>query len=102
MIGGASHLGLSQNVGRIKLAAQGERITFTAGKRQWRARAVGPQIPLRLRASSTQQLNGEWVRVPFEIKGRARLAFSGRRLAVVLESFEMVVHPPFKVHPPLK
>jgi hypothetical protein len=64
----------------------GERITFIAGKKQWRARTVGPRIPLRLRASSTQQLNGEWVRVPFEIKGRARLAFSGRQSGGIIRS----------------
>jgi hypothetical protein len=96
MIGGRRIWGFPKTLADIRWQRTGERITFRAGKKQWRARTVGPRIPLRLRASSTQQLNGEWVRVPFEMKGRARLAFSGRQLAVLLEAFEMVVHPPLK------
>lgn len=96
MLGGRRIWGFPKTLAALNWQRKGEQITFIASKRQWRARAVGPQIPLRLCASSTQQLNGEWVRVPFEIKGRARLAFNGRRMAVVLEAFDMVVHPPLK------
>jgi hypothetical protein len=98
MIGGRRIWGFPKTLADLRCQRQGERITFRAGQKQWRARAVGPQIPLRLRTSSTQQLDGDWVRVPFEIKGRVRLAFSGRRLAILLEAFEMVVHPPLKWH----
>jgi hypothetical protein len=102
MIGGRRIWGFPKTLADLRWQRDGERVIFTTGKNQWRARAGGPRISLRLRASSTQQLNGEWVRVPFEITGRVRLAFSGRRLAVLLETFEMVVHPPLRVHPPLK
>jgi hypothetical protein len=96
MIGGRRIWGFPKSLAHLHWQRQGNRITFRTGKKQWRARAVGPRIPLRLRASSTQKLNGEWVRVPFEITGHVRLAWYGRRLAVLLEAFEMVVHPPLK------
>ncbi len=96
MIGGRRIWGFPKTLAELNWQRNGERITFTAGKRQWRARAVGPQIPLRLRASSTQQLNGEWVRVPLELKGCARLAFCGRRCVILLELFNMVVQAPLK------
>ncbi|HEX8235511.1 MAG TPA: acetoacetate decarboxylase family protein [Abditibacteriaceae bacterium] len=94
MIGGRRIWGFPKTLANLQWRRNGERIVFTAGTKQWHAQAVGPRIPLRLRASSTQQLNGEWVRVPLQITAQARLAWCGRRFAILLESFDMVVHPP--------
>jgi hypothetical protein len=96
MIGGRRIWGFPKTLAELQWRRNGQRITFTAGKKQWRARAVGPRVSLRLRASSTQQLNGEWVRVPLDITGHLQLAFCGRRLAIWMESFDLVVHPPLE------
>ena len=97
MIGGRRIWGFPKKLAELRCRCDGERMVFTAGKKQWRARAIGPTFPLRLRASRTQQLQGKWVRVPFQITGRVRLAFCGRRLAVLMESFVMVVYPPLEL-----
>jgi hypothetical protein len=96
MIGGRRNWGFPKTLAPLNWQQHGKRITFKAGGKQYRARVFGPSFPLRLRTASTQKLHGESVRVPVEITGRVRLAWCGRHIAVLMESFTMVVQPPLK------
>jgi hypothetical protein len=94
MMGGRRNWGFPKTLAPLNWQQHGRHILFTAGTKQYRARAFGPSFSLRLDAVSTQMLHGESMRVPVEITGRVRLAWCGRRLAVLLEDFAMMVHPP--------
>ena len=69
------------------------RMEFRRGAKVWRACAFGPRFPVALRAFTAQNLNGQNVRVPFATRGRARLAWCGRRLGAIVE-FELTVDAP--------
>ena len=75
------------------------RVIFKAGHQVWRVRPWGPSCPVSLPFWTVQTLDGHPVRVPCHVQGRARLAFQGRRWALIVENFEMVVAPPVAFNP---
>ena len=68
-------------------------VTFRHGHKTWRVRPVGPTLPLKLRAWTVQNLNGERVKVPCAVEGRVRLARCGRLWGAIM-TFEMDIEPP--------
>jgi len=94
MIGGRTGWGFPKQLRELDWEHQARRVAFQIDSRKWRVRASGPSFPVRAHLWTVQILNGRRVRVPIKIAGRARLAFQGRRFALLMESFEMTVAPP--------
>jgi hypothetical protein len=94
MRGGRINWGYPKTLARLRWQRHNGRVVFTTQQGRLRARACGPAFPVRLRAWSAQTLHGHPVRVPFRLQGRARLAFVGRRIALLVEPFFMRVEPP--------
>lgn len=92
--GGRINWGYPKTLARLRWQRCGERVVFTAEQKRLCARACGPSFPIRLRAWSAQTMSGRWVRVPFRLRGRARIAFAGPRVALLVEPFELCVLPP--------
>jgi hypothetical protein len=97
MIGGRRGWGYPKQLGRLQWQRQDQRVLFRAGRRQWLVSPWGIAFPVRLRAWTAQLLNGTSVRAPVRVAGRARLAWNGRRVALLMESLEMTVFPPQRV-----
>lgn len=91
--GGRQNWGFPKELADLHWQQDGNRITFRAGADKWRFRACGPSMPIRLSGWTVQELEGSSVKVPVKIRGRLRLAFNGRRWAVLLSGFEMLVLP---------
>ena len=98
VIGGRKGWGFPKQLGWLRWQRQGRRVAFRAGSREWRVRACGPALPVRARLWSVQVLEGQPVKVPLSISGRMQLAFQGRRIALLIESFEMTVLPPLAIN----
>lgn len=94
--GGRHIWGFPKETTPLKWTQREHRVTFQGNRCIWRARAVGPRLPLKLRAWTVQNLRGERVRVPFEVRGRARLAWCGRVPCVLLEEMILRVDAPVK------
>jgi len=94
MIGGRAGWGFPKQLARLHCERWGRRLSFRCGNRTKRVRSCGPVFPLRANLWTVQLLEGQRVRVPVSIEGRARLGFQGRRVALILEQFEMTVLPP--------
>ena len=71
-----------------------DRVTFRHNRQTWRVRPLGPSLPLKLRAWTVQNLDGQRVKVPCHIAGRMRLARCGRLWGVLLTEFALDVEPP--------
>jgi hypothetical protein len=93
-VGGRAGWGYPKSLAAIEWHQHSNRVLVRFEGRVWRARVFGPLFPVRLSASTAQTLNGEDVRAPFHIAGRARLAWNGRRLALFVEEFQLLVSPP--------
>ena len=70
------------------------RIVFQKERETFRWRAFKFSFPVRAKIWTSQILNGQNVRVPGAIEGRARIAFRGKQIALLLENFQMQVFPP--------
>lgn len=92
--GGRAIWGFPKTLESLGWKSIGNRILFRRESQTFRVRALGPSFPLALPFWSAQQKENEWVRVPGKIKGRARLAFRGPQLALVLSAFEMTIEAP--------
>ena len=86
--------GFPKELGNLNWQRNGRRIMFQKEREIFRFRAFGFSFPLRAEAWTNQILNGKNVRVPCAIEGRAKLAFRGKQIAVLLEDFELQVFPP--------
>ena len=86
--------GFPKELGVLSWRQNGARIEFEKQGEIFRFRALKFSFPVRAKAWTNQSLNGQNVRVPVSIQGRARLAFRGKQCALFLESFEMQVFPP--------
>ena len=73
---------------------KGARIEFQKESEKFRFRALRFSFPVKAKTWTNQILDGENVRVPVSIQGRARIAFRGKQIALFLESFEMQVFAP--------
>jgi hypothetical protein len=94
MLGGRHGWGYPKRLGMLRWQRKGQRVLFRADARQWLVRPWGPVFPVRLRAWTAQILDGRPVRAPVRVAGRARLAWSGRCMALLVESLEMSVLRP--------
>ena len=90
--------GFPKELGNLSWRQNEWRIVFQKGREVFRFRVFGFSFPLRAKAWTNQVLNGQNVRVPCAIEGRARIAFRGQQLALVLEDFQMQVFPPTTGH----
>jgi len=98
MIGGRANWGFPKQLRSLEWERNGAMVAFRSPRRRWRVRPCGPSFPIRLHLWTVQVLDGQRVRVPVNISGRVRPAFQGRRIALLMESFEMTVLPPLPLH----
>ncbi|HEX8833952.1 MAG TPA: hypothetical protein VF719_07110 [Abditibacteriaceae bacterium] len=89
--GGRRGWGFPKELADLRWEQHGERVTFRAGKTVWRFRGFGPSFPIALSAWTVQTHNGEIVRVPVRVAGKARFAFRGRQLALWLREMQLDV-----------
>lgn len=85
---GRENWGFPKVLANLTWQQRGARIEFRKDEATvYRLRACGPRFPVRLSFFCVQTLNGRDVRVPFHIAGKARLAWRGRQIALLLEEF---------------
>lgn len=94
MIGGREIWGFPKTLESLGWSEGGNRIVFRRESQIFRVRAFGPSFSLVTPFWTAQQKGEQWLRVPGKIGGRARLAFRGRQLALVLSSFWMEIEEP--------
>ena len=70
------------------------RVEFRRESQIFRVRKMGPSFPIALAFWTIQNLNGADVRVPGQIRARARLGFRGRQIALCVEDFWMKFDAP--------
>lgn len=92
--GGRAIWGYPKELSRLDWTRHDRHVIFSHGRRTWRVRVCGPALPLRLRAWTIQTRDGQRVRVPWAVSGRLRLAWQGRRPALLLEPMHLRVEPP--------
>jgi len=92
--GGREIWGFPKTLETLAWKIKGNRIAFRRENQTFHVRTLGPTFPLTLPFWTAQQKAEEWVRVPGNIKARARLGFRGQQLALVLTSFEMRIGAP--------
>ncbi len=91
---GRENWGFPKQLAPLKWQRRGARVSFESPSAIYRLGACGPRFPVRVKFFCVQTLDGEDVRVPFELEGAARLAWRGRQIAVVIEDFAMKVSAP--------
>jgi hypothetical protein len=94
MAAGRANWGYPKTLAELSWQHNGRRVQFSTDSQTWRARIVGPAFPLKLRATSTQTLEGKVVRVPIRLKARVRLAFVGWRVGIFLDEFSLHIAAP--------
>ena len=94
MRAGRENWGFPKQVAHLKWQRRGGQVEFHSAHEIYRLRVCGPRLPLRVKFFCVQTLDGEDVRVPFELEGAAQLAWRGRQIAVVIEDFAMKVSAP--------
>jgi hypothetical protein len=92
--GGRENWGFPKRLANLQWRQRGARIEFRGESEIYRLRAFGPCFALCVRAWCVQMLGGRDVRVPFLLRGDARLAWRGRQLALLVEDFEFIVDAP--------
>jgi hypothetical protein len=92
--GGRRGWGFPKTFTTIVWQRRGNRMKVRANGETFRWRAVGPAIPISLRAFTVQRFRGEDVRVPVVVAGRARLAWRAKQIGVVLGDMKLAVAPP--------
>lgn len=93
-IGGRAIWGFPKTLENLSWKKTANKLEFRRESQLFRLRVVGPSFPLALRFWTIQNLNGADVRVPGQIRARARLAFHGRQIAVYVEDFRMKFDAP--------
>ncbi len=86
--------GFPKELANLSWRRNARRVVFDKNGARFRFRILKFSFRIHARAWTMQQLNGETVRVPCEIAGRAQLAFRGKQWAVFLSNFELRVFPP--------
>ena len=97
--GGIANWGYPKVLENLHHRTDGDYFWFSrdAGHRRrqvFRLRCFGPSFPVALQFFSMQSLQDKTVQVPGRIRGRAKLAFQGRQLALVLQNFDLTIDPP--------
>jgi hypothetical protein len=87
MRGGRENWGFPKQLANLKWTQRGAHVEFCAENDIYRLRACGPRFPLSLRGFCTQTLNGQEVRVPLFLQGKARMAWRGKQIALLIEDF---------------
>ena len=87
MRAGRENWGFPKRLAQLKWKKHAGRVSFEAPAAIYRLRACGPRFPLRVKFFCVQTLGGQDVRVPFELGGKARLAWRGRQMALLIEEF---------------
>ena len=91
---GRRNWGFPKTLAEISWRRRGRRIEVIANGQRFRWLAVGPNIPIQLRATSVQRFRGSDVRVPVDVCGRVRLAWRGRQIGLFLGEIILEVAPP--------
>lgn len=94
MIGGHKIWGYPKTLEQLSWLRDGDKLIFRRENQTFRLRIWGPTFPIAAPFWTIQTLDGENVRVPAQLKARARLAFRGRQIAIFLEDFAMTFEPP--------
>lgn len=94
MIGGRRNWGYPKVLERLFWRSKGKNIVFLRNGKTFRIRKSCLSFPLALPFWTIQQLNGQVVRVPAKLRGKARFGFRGRQLALILDEFEMRFEAP--------
>lgn len=87
MRGGRENWGFPKRLAGLDWRQNEERVEFQKAYETYRLRAWGPRFPLRAKGFCVQTLNGEDVRVPMFMEGKAQLAWRGRQMAFLIENF---------------
>lgn len=95
--GGREIWGFPKVLESLDWSRRGRTIQFLRGGSAFRIRKTCFRFPLALPFWTIQYHNGEVVKVPAWLKGRARLGFRGHQLALILDEFEMTFQGPVKV-----
>jgi hypothetical protein len=91
---GRANWGFPKVVRALKYLRRGLGVRFEDSGRRKNFRLSRAWVPIVAPAWCVQVLEGQSVRVPMSIRGRARLCWSGRRVGVCVEGFEFAVQPP--------
>lgn len=89
--GGRRNWGFPKTLTSINWQRHGSRIEVRANGQLFRWRPAGLALPVCLRAFSVQRFRGRDVRIPLKVTGRARLAWRGRQIGLLLEDMTLVV-----------
>jgi hypothetical protein len=95
--GGRENWGFPKELASLQWRQLGKHLEFQTVREIYRLRAWGPGFPLSAKGFCVQTLNGQEVRVPMQIQGRARLAWRGRQIALLIEEFVFNVEGPEKL-----
>jgi hypothetical protein len=91
---GRTNWGFPKVVRALKYLRHGLSVRFEDSGRARLFRLSRFSLPIAAVAWTVQVLEGQSVRVPMSIRGRARLCWSRKRVGVCVERFEFVVQPP--------
>ncbi|PQV64539.1 Acetoacetate decarboxylase (ADC) [Abditibacterium utsteinense] len=97
-IGGREIWGFPKTMENLSWNRRGANLEFRREEQDFRLRVAGPSFPIALAFFTVQNLRGADVRVPGQIKARAKIAFRGRQIALFIESFEMKFDAPVPLH----
>ena len=86
--------GFPKELAKLSWKQEAQRIVFRKRDEVFRFRSFGIAFPVHAKAWTNQVLDGRDVRVPCTIQGRARLAFRGKQVALLMEDFEMQIFAP--------
>lgn len=98
-VGGRKIWGYPKTLEILSWQREGDRLVFRREDQIFRLRIWGPSFPIAFPFWTVQTLDGADVRVPANIKARARLASRGRQIALFVEDFEMRFEPPQSIRP---
>lgn len=93
-IGGRTIWGFPKTLENLSWKTRGQHTLFRRESQVFRVRKIGPSFPIALSFWTVQNLNGQDVRVPGQIRARARLGFRGRQFALCIEDFWMRFEAP--------
>lgn len=91
---GRENWGFPKQLESLCWQQHGAHIEFRRDAEIYRLRACGPQFLFRVQFFCVQTLNDQEVRVPFRIEGKARMAWRGRQIALLLHDFVFDVEAP--------
>lgn len=86
--------GFPKTLENLSWKRNGKHVVFQSERETFRFRIAEFSFPIRAKSWTNQILNGQKLRVPVAISGRAKLAFRGKQWALFLEEFELQVFAP--------